>query len=334
MKVADNMLMHTQGLAVGYGHKKSSTIIMEGLKCSLQPGELVCFMGPNGVGKSTLLRTLSGAQAPLAGDIFFQDKKLHELTRMELALNISVVLTDPVSVGNITVRELISFGRYPYTGWNINFSPEDHEAIERAIHETSLQTIQDRKITELSDGQRQKALIARALCQDTPVIILDEPTAHLDLNNRVEIINLLKGLSRKTNKAVLMATHELDLALQAADVLWLAGFETGLEIGFPEDLVLSGKIDEVFQLKGFDLKTGHLEKNIYKQNVSVVGDGYPLLWTKNALERNGYGTGADGGLKLEILSEHDKIQWKTNKGALFNSLEEVINYLDQLIQGV
>ncbi|MCG8388508.1 MAG: ABC transporter ATP-binding protein [Cytophagales bacterium] len=329
MKTGD-VLLHTHELAVGYRSGKETHIIMEGLNCEVMTSRLICFMGPNGVGKSTLLRTLSGAQAPLAGDIFLKGKKIKELSKTSLASYISVVLTDPIHVGNITVRELISFGRYPYMGWNINFSSQDADAIDRAIDETHLTGIENRKIAELSDGQRQKVLIARALCQDTPLIILDEPTAHLDLNNRVEIINLLKQLTRKTKKAILMATHELDLALQTADELWLAGYDTGLEIGFPEDLVLSGKIDTVFQLKGFDLKTGHLEKKTDRRNVSVNGEGYLLLWTRNALERNGYSTRPGDDLEVSISTAEGLTRWNTTTGKTFETLETLIKYLDDL----
>ncbi|TRX55536.1 ABC transporter ATP-binding protein [Fulvivirga sp. M361] len=324
--------LHTKDLAVGYRIKRRDVLIIDHLNVQLMAGKLVCFMGPNGVGKSTLLRTLCGVQRPLRGGVFIQDKAIESIQKDVLARKISVVLTDPVYIGNITVRELVSFGRYPYTGWNMNFSPEDARIIDRAIKETQLQPIADTKLAELSDGQRQKALIARALCQDTDIIILDEPTAHLDLNNRVEIINLLKHLSRQTGKAIVMATHELDLALQTADELWIVGFDKKLQVGFPEDLVLNGKVDHVFQLKGFDLRTGHLEKRKSKRNVSLTGEseGHYLLWTKNALERNGYGIDPENDFTIETMVTSDKAYWKINEGVTLDSLEKLIQYLDQL----
>ncbi len=320
-------VLTAKDLEIGYRRGKKEIPVLQELNFDLRTGQLVCLMGPNGIGKSTLIKTLCKAQKPLAGSIQLAGKSLSDYTIQEFAFSVSVVLTDSINIGNLTVGEVIAFGRYPHTSWIINFTNRDKEAIQKAIKHAGVEDITGRRIFELSDGQRQKVMIARALCQETPVIILDEPTAHLDLNNRVEVINLLKKLSRESDKAILMATHELDLALQAADELWIVGADQKLIKGFPEDLVLNGKIDEVFNLKGFDLKTGYLEKTISKESIHVIGDGHLYLWTKNALERNGFGVDPGAKKKIEIIQSRDKTIWKNEKGAQFDSLKSVIESL-------
>jgi iron complex transport system ATP-binding protein len=309
-------LLSAHGLSVGYNADDIENILFENLNLDLNQGELVCFMGPNGVGKSTLIRTLAGLHPPIAkssSGTVFDPKK------------ISVVLTDRVSAANMTVEELVTFGRYPYLDWNIKLNSNDAAFIDRAIELTHIQHLKSKKIFELSDGQLQMAMIARALAQDTPVILLDEPTAHLDLNNRVEIMNLLRKLCRSEEKAILVSTHELDLALQTADLVWLAGLDKKIMMGIPEDLVLDGSFDSVFQFKGFDLKTGKVSHETFR-NVSVmlIGEGPKFLWTKNALERRGYGISETSDY-LIIVSEK---QWTLN-GQSFTTIKELLNNLPQ-----
>ena len=173
----------------------------------------------------------------------------------------------------------------------------------------------------------QMAMIARALAQDTPIILLDEPTAHLDLNNRVEIMNLLRNLSRKEKKAILIATHELDLALQTADVVWLAGLNKKILTGIPEDLVLNGSFDELFQFKGFDLKTGKVSHEPFRNvSIGLVGNGPEYLWTKNALERNGYRVIDNFDKTIAIEERGDQIVWVYD-GRTFGSLRELLKQL-------
>ena len=196
----EGIILSAEGLSVGYHKSGKELPVLDNLRFDLKKGELVCLMGPNGVGKSTLIKTLSRAQQPLSGNIQLEGIALADYSHPEFALHVSVVLTDPVNIGNLTVEELVTFGRYPHTGWNLSFTEADKSAVRRAIKQTGIEDIANKRIFELSDGQRQKVMIARALSQNTPVIILDEPTAHLDLNNRVEIINLLKKLARESDK--------------------------------------------------------------------------------------------------------------------------------------
>lgn len=321
--------LHAKNLSVGYVNGSQKNLLFENIDLELRAGELVCFMGANGIGKSSLIRTLAGLQTPLSNATITANNSGVErnVNRDGLERAVSVVLTDPLHAVNMTVIELVTLGRYPYLDWNVKLTNEDSDVIHQAIQDTHIQSLTNKKLYELSDGQLQMAMIARALAQDTPVILLDEPTAHLDLNNRVEIMNLLRRLARTANKAILVATHELDLALQTADLIWLAGQDKKLIIGIPEDLVLNGSFDEIFQLKGFDLKTGKVFHEAWRnKSVNLIGDGYEYLWTKNALERNGFIVDNKASSKIQITSDANSITWIIGEQKL-NSLSELINAL-------
>ena len=325
MKKAKNIApLSLQNLSVGYELANRRNVLFENLNLSLTAGQLVCFMGPNGSGKSTLIRTLAGLHAPLSGNIKTSDRSPGINPE-----SIAVVLTDKIQSVNLTAYEVVAFGRYPYLGWRVNFSWEDEEQIDRAIKQINIDHLRDKKLYELSDGQLQMVMIARALAQDTPVLLLDEPTAHLDLNNRVEIMKFLRQLSRSTNKAILISTHELDLALQTADLIWLTGNQKNILTGIPEDLVLRGAFDEIFKFKGFDLKTGKVQHGISRsERVQVTGSGYELLWTKNALERNGFEVTHEPSLiSIVIEKPGDSIEWRLSRGGekfVSKSLSEII----------
>lgn len=326
MKQRGDVYLSTDDLRIGYARKGQTNLLFEKLNLSLRGGEMVCFMGPNGAGKSSLLRTLAGLQAPLSGKI-----RLTTPTGREArAKQIAVVLTDRINTLNLTVEEIISFGRYPYLGWNIRLTETDKAIIKTAIGQVRLTGILRKKVYELSDGQLQMVMIARALAQGTSIILLDEPTAHLDLNNRLEIMNLLRDLARDTQKAILLATHELDLALQTADIVWLTGNNRDILQGLPEDLVLNGAFDDIFQLKGFDLRTGKIRHQPYRDvNIRLSGEGAGYLWTKNALERNGFNVSRDAGdVRITLVEEGTSLKWITEKN---NSVEQV-DSLQRLIE--
>ncbi len=237
------MFLKTQKLVTGY--RKQT--IQSGLNLHIQSGEMVCLLGANGCGKSTLLRTLCGLQPALGGEIFINEQNFEEISNTEKAHLISFVLTDKVSIEHFSVFELVFTGRYPHTSWLGNRTAEDIEKTENALQAVRLTHKRDCFVDELSDGERQRAMIAKALAQDTPFVFLDEPTAHLDLPNRTQIMRLLKRLTKETNKTIVLSTHELDLALQTADRLWLMTSE-GIIEGQPNDDMLQAKIAEVFQL--------------------------------------------------------------------------------------
>ena len=310
-------LLSIRNLNLGY-FNKDKNLLFENLNLDLVAGELVCFMGSNGIGKSTLIRTLAGLQKPLSGTINTEKK-------------IAVVLTDRIHAYNMTVRDLVTFGRYPYLNWNIKLNEEDYSTIDRSIAQVHLEHLADKNIEELSDGQLQMTMIARALAQETEILLLDEPTAHLDLNNRVEIMNLLRHLARTTNKAILIATHELDLALQTTDKIWLATSNKKILTGLPEDLVLDGSFDEVFQLKGFDLKTGKMSHEAHRKiSVQLIGEGHEYLWTKNALERSGYEVATDAQITISLIKEGNETSWNFSSDGSTQTFET----LAQLISGL
>lgn len=314
------ILLETVRLTIGYPESNAS--LFEDLNLPIRAGQLICFMGSNGVGKSTLIRTLAGLQKPLSGEVKIAgDGSRHQ--------NIAVVLTDKIAAANMTAYELVTFGRYPYLDWNVRLGEEDKKIIDQSIQQLHIGHLATQKLYQLSDGQLQMVMIARALTQDTPLILLDEPTAHLDLNNRVEIMKLLLNLSRKTNKAILISTHELDLALQTADLVWLAGREKNIITGIPEDLVLNGTFDHIFQFKGFDLKTGSVKHESQEgKKVQLRGEGAVYRWTKNALERNGFEvTAHEQALVITMPENENAGQWIVNSDRSFSSIQSLLEYL-------
>jgi iron complex transport system ATP-binding protein len=322
-----NVYLTAANLTVGYINQKRENRLFEDLNLSLRGGQMICFMGPNGAGKSSLLRTLSGLQKPLTGEI-----KLYPPEIQDNARQIAVVLTDRINALNLTVEEIVTFGRYPYLGWDIRLTDLDKKIVQESIEKIHLQPLLDKKLYELSDGQLQMVMIARALAQDTRIILLDEPTAHLDLNNRVEIMNLLRDLSRTTHKAILLATHELDLALQTADLIWLTGRTRNILSGLPEDLILDGSFDEIFEFKGFDLKTGKVRHHPFRGiHIQLSGEGASYLWTKNALERNGFSvTKEKQDISITLVEDSPSGKWILKKYNLVfetNSIENLMNLL-------
>ena len=284
-------ILTTQNLSIGYSKKGKTDLIQSALDLQLQAGELVCLIGPNGSGKSTLLRTLTCLQKPLSGNTLIDGKEISKLKQREKALLISLVLTERVDIENATVYNIVSLGRHPHSNWWGNISTEEDRIIREAIEMVHLDHKMFHNINELSDGERQRAMIAKALAQDTPIIMLDEPTAHLDLPNRVEIMLLLHRLAHKTDKAILLSTHELDLALQAADRIWLLSSERGVEFGVPEDLVFNGSFNHVFESKSyyFNADNGNFSLNYpMTRKVWVSGHKTRMYWTLRALARAGY----------------------------------------------
>ena len=254
-KVSD-ISIQTTNLTIGYYSKKNTISVANNINLSLQKGKMVCVLGKNGIGKSTLLRTLSKVQPQLLGDIFINGQNLENITNTKLAQKMSLVLTEKIPENNLTVYELIALGRQPYTNWVGQLTNEDKMQIEIAIQQTNCQDIIHKKHTELSDGQLQKVMIARALSQNTELIILDEPTAHLDIQNRIETFQLLKKLSLELQKTIIISTHEINLALQLSDQLWLMNDGVMLS-GKTTSLIENGSVANLFssELVTFDTKS-------------------------------------------------------------------------------
>lgn len=302
-----NALIEIKELSIGYHRKGNNNLVHDGISAKLYPGELTCLLGPNGAGKSTLLRTLCGFQKALSGDVFIDGLSLKETKSEDLAKMISVVLTEKVSIQNISVQELVSYGRSPYTGFFGKLSKEDNILIDQAIEQVGISSMKDKMVQNLSDGERQKVMIAKALVQDTPVIFLDEPAAFLDLPSKVELMQLLHRLTSETGKIIFVVTHDLDLALQTADKIWLLAKDKKLEIGVPEDLILEDKFKGFFEREGvvFDKRTGLFKiKNKHYKQVAVIGQGFEYTLLRRALSRNGIEPvhNIEADISIEIIS--------------------------------
>ncbi|AWI25829.1 ABC transporter ATP-binding protein [Flavobacterium pallidum] len=210
-------ILYTQNLSIGYQQKNGNIVVASEINIALKAGMLMTIAGANGIGKSTLLRTLTGIQHPLSGKVILDGAPLDDCTPLALAQKISVVLTEKLPPGNLTVYEIIALGRQPYTNWLGSLSAEDKTKINHAIGLAGISDLLHKKHYEISDGQLQRVMIARALAQDTPIIILDEPTTHLDLPHKIRLFALLKKLATETGKCILFSTHDIDLAIEISD---------------------------------------------------------------------------------------------------------------------
>ena len=245
MKQPKKHIIKTANLSIGYTSKKQISVIASDLNIELNAGNLVCLLGKNGIGKSTLLRTLTKVQPALKGNVFIDSKNLDTLTNIELSKIMSLVLTERLPDSSLTVFELVALGRQPFTNWIGYLTNKDMEIIQMAFKKTNTSHLMNSKCYELSDGQLQKVLIARALTQDTPIIVLDEPTAHLDLHHTVNTFSLLKNLASKFNKTIIVSTHEANLALQLADELWLMS-STKFVSGKTDTLIENNELELLF----------------------------------------------------------------------------------------
>ena len=283
-------LLETNDLDIGYQLRGEQKVLHQKLNISLAEGELTSLLGVNGVGKSTLLRTLAGFQPKLSGDILLDGRSIDSFSQRERAKLVSVVLTDRVVVGDLFVYEIVALGRHPYLGFFGRHTSADHAVIEEVVHSVGIEELTHRRISSLSDGERQKVMIAKALAQQTPIIILDEPTAFLDLPSRIEITMLLRKLSDGMGKSILLSTHDLDLALDLSDKLWLMGKEREVACGAPEDLVLSGVFNSYFERDSiiFDRSIGRFRLNEkHERMISLDADAGSHFWIEKALHRNG-----------------------------------------------
>ncbi len=306
------------------------------MNLSLTNGEVVCLIGPNGAGKSTLLRTLAGVQLPLQGHVTLGGKDIHAMAATVRARRIAVVLSRRVDVGALTAREIVSLGRYPHTGWWGHLSSHDWVIVDRALAAAAANDLAMREVATLSDGEWQKVMIARALAQEPHVLLLDEPTAFLDVHHRAEIMALLRSLAHEQGRAVLLSTHDLDLALYTADQLWVITAAGEVHTGAPEDLVLAGVLESVFPSRHvtFDLRTGtfRVPREI-KGYVGLIGNGVHAYWTRRALERTGWQVVRDthhAQATVRIIENGDRIYWLIrwqNEERIYSSLQEVLAHL-------
>ena len=329
------MAIRIAGLKVGYAGAHGDTgFSRDAINYTACGGEMIALIGPNGIGKSTLLRTMAGFQKSWLGEILYYGKPISQIPPRELSKMLSFVSTETIHVANLRVADLVAYGRFPYTGWLGRLSSSDRDQVMDALESVGLTKFARRMVSQLSDGERQRALIARALTQDTPFILLDEPTAFLDVKNKYEIFHLLHQLARQNNKTIILSTHDLNIALREMDKFWIMLENESLE-GSPEDAVLNGWLDRLFSTGNvaFDTNSGdfYFQKD-HAGTASVKGEEPAYSWTIRALERKGYffTTQLDADLKITISVDENsgKSTWNAvtrYKTWRVNSLYELFN---------
>lgn len=341
---ASEPALEADDVAAGYtvGRRRSETVV-HNVNAALHPGEFVCLLGPNGAGKSTLLRTLVGSQDALGGTVRLGGRIMSSITARERARHLSVVLTDRIDVGYLTVRELVAIGRTPRVGWLSRMGEDDRDVVERSLEAAGASDLTERQVTQLSDGERQRVMIARALAQEPEVLVLDEPTAFLDLTRRVELLALLRELTESHGLAVLMSTHELELALRHADSLWLVHPDGHFSAGVPEDLAYAGEIAGAYAADGveFDEDRGTFVPSTDSSSIGasmrvmLTGEARARHWVRQAVERTGWQVVDEGPALAQIVLDGDGrvVQWQTTTdrgGDRGSSCAALIDHLRQL----
>jgi len=335
MNNSKQAIISARYIDIGYGKNKhrDETSLFQDLSFDLYKGELVCLLGANGAGKSTLLRTISNSQPTLNGEILIEGKELASYSEKALSKLLGLVLTDKTSTGGLLVRELVELGRYPYTGFFGQLNESDKQIIGKAMNDVGITHKAGSYVSELSDGERQKAMIAKALAQECPIVLLDEPTAFLDIESRIDIMNLLHNLALDQGKTILLSTHDIDLALLLADRLWLLSRDKGLVSGITEDIVLSGIMDNFFKGENivFDRYSGiFLPKRRSNKKIHVEAENLLLHWTKNLIEKHGYALSIENEIPLfsiQLSSPEDIIININGEKIKLRSFEELANWL-------
>jgi iron complex transport system ATP-binding protein len=290
MKYQPEEVLILDALETGYGSGSRKKLILPSMNATANKGELIAVIGRNGIGKSTLLRTLAGLQPSLGGNIIVNGKNLSEFSRIELAQETGYISTESVKVSNMTVYDLVALGRFPHTNWIGNLDIENQNAIREALEMTSMAGFRGRFINEISDGERQKAMIARIIAQDAGIMIMDEPTAFLDAGSKFEILHLLNTLSHVNGKTIIFSTHDLHIAVSQADKIWLISGNR-LQEGAPEDLMMRGSFDHLFDSSNvrFNAESGTFSfSSAIRGAVSIEGKGVERLWVEKALKRLGF----------------------------------------------
>lgn len=244
------MIIELKALCTGYFTPRGAIQIQSGITASLRGGEFICLLGKNGAGKTTLLRTLSGFIPPLEGNIIIDGDNITSLSQSELSRKVGVVLTERPSVSLMNVEQLVALGRSPYTGFWGRLTDRDRRITEEAMVATGITSLRERLVDTLSDGERQKVMVAKTLAQQTPVIFLDEPTAFLDFPSKADVMRLLRTLAHEHGKIVFLSTHDINMALALADSLWLADRQLGVTVGTPRELADNGALGRYFACPG------------------------------------------------------------------------------------
>jgi iron complex transport system ATP-binding protein len=332
MKKDLKQILSVESLEIGYVSGKKKNVLLPPLNSSAREGELIAIIGRNGIGKSTLLRTLAGIQMKLGGNVSFFGKDISDYSGTELALKVGYISTEAVRVANMSVYDLVSIGRFPYTNWIGKINAEDHRIIMQALEMTSMSLFCHKYISELSDGERQKAMIARILAQDTGLMIMDEPTAFLDIGSKYEILHLMHQLTRHSGKTIIFSTHDLQSAVSQSDKIWLL-LDAQLREGAPEDLMIDGAFDHLFESSHvkFNSSDGSFSfKGSERAAFYVEGRGLMKHWTEEALKREGFKVVKEMTDPFIKLSSAGRKVWTVESGdssVEFFSVYDLIGYL-------
>lgn len=333
--MSDTTILVCDNLSIGYRNQKEVVkVVSSGLNLHLRRGELVCLVGPNGSGKSTLIRTLTGIQPALCGNVFLCNRKIDEFSPREKARALSVVLTTQVQAGYLTAFDIVALGRFPYTNWAGRLSEADRRIVLSALESVGAGNLGDRFIHEMSDGERQKVMIARALAQEPQMLFLDEPTAFLDLPHKIEIMRILRRVAQETKKSILLSTHDLNLAIRCADQLWIIDRLGNIVSGTPEDLVLSGIFGSAFEIEGvaFDVFRGEFSIPVEKRGYFSLSapESVERIWTAYALERIGLVSACNGepGISVKVHRAGESPVWTISCNGEEKTCESIGDLVD------
>lgn len=322
-------ILSLESLRIGYTSGKNENILLPHLNAGARRGEMIAVIGRNGIGKSTLLRTLAGLQKSLGGKVLYFDRPIESYSRMELAQRIGYISTEVIKVSNMSVYDLVALGRFPHTNWIGKVGMNDNEVIADALDKTSMMAFAGKFISELSDGERQKAMIARILAQDTGIMIMDEPTAFLDVASKYEILHLMHLLSTDSNKTIIFSTHDLQMAINQADKIWLI-LENELVEGAPEDLMLSGAFEHLFDTSAiiFNSVDGTFSfRSEAPAKIFIEGNGEKRHWTEKAVNRAGFKVSDEITTNYIILPSKDMKEWQLVSGKLNRKLTTIYDLI-------
>jgi iron complex transport system ATP-binding protein len=321
-------------LKIGYTSGSHENLLLPPLNAHAVGGELIAVIGRNGIGKSTLLRTLTGLQPSLGGEIFYSGKNISDYSRIDLARKVGYISTEQVKVSNMSVYDLVALGRFPHTSWTGKIDISNHEVIIDAIVKTGMYNLRSRYIYELSDGERQRAMIARILAQDTDIMIMDEPTAFLDIGNKYEILHLMHQLSQESGKTIIFSTHDLQMAITRSDKIWLI-LNNSLVEGAPEDLLIDGSFDHLFDASPVRFNAGNGTfsfRSEGKGTIYLQGGGKFRHWTEMAVNRAGYMVSEAQTNPFIIVPDSSNRHWILKSKDIerrFDSLYELVKGLNR-----